>query len=681
MTTSPSLAPPVRPGSGAAAALAPLAPGDARIEGGFWGLRQQRNHRDALHAGHEQLEASGTLDNLRIAAGRKQGEARGMIFQDSDVYKWLEAVAYEIGREDDPELRRLQDEVTEIVGAAQAPDGYLNSVHQLRHTVAERYSNLPWNHELYCYGHLMQAAVAQVRCTGERALLDIAVRILDHLVGIFGPEGRPGVPGHPEIEMALVELFRETGRRDALDLARFFLDGRGHGYISGFGHEPGYFSDRVPVREATTVEGHAVRSVYLAAGATDLAIEDDDQALLRHEQDLFATMLATKTYVTGGLGSRWEGEAFGDPYELGTDRGYAETCAGIGAMQWAWRLLLATGDEQYADVIERLLYNAILPGVSLAGTEFFYVNSLQLREGTLADENRSIAHGRRGWFDCACCPPNVMRTLASLDQYVASADATGLRLHQLIGGSYTAQVDGAPLTVQVTTDYPHAGSVRLRVLEAPDASASLTLRVPGWATSAQLSDAADGTGRPQELAGSVAHRIERVFHVGEEITLELDMSAQFLSAPHRVDASRGAVALQRGPLVYALEQADQDGPELVDDALVDPSARVTEHRLDALDGVVALDLEGWALPADPIRVTSSVGASDPASAADPSPAADPAPDSTSPWPYTPWAGEDPAATAAAHTWRAIPYYAWANREIGPMRVWLPVGTRRGSDRP
>jgi DUF1680 family protein len=517
----------------------------------------------------------------------------------------------------------------------------------------------------------MQAAVAQVRCTGERGLLDVAVRILDHLVGIFGPDGKPGVPGHPEIEMALVELFRETGRQDALDLARFFLDGRGTGYIAGFGHEPSYFSDRVPVREATTVEGHAVRAVYLAAGVTDLAIEDDDQALLRHEQDLFATMLATKTYVTGGLGSRWEGEAFGDPYELGTDRGYAETCAGIGAMQWAWRLLLATGDEHYADVIERLLYNAILPGVSLAGTEFFYVNSLQLRDGALADENRSIAHGRRGWFDCACCPPNVMRTLSSLDQYVASADATGLRLHQLIGGTYTARADGQPLTVEVTTDYPHAGSIHLRVLEAPGTPASLTLRIPGWATSARLSDPAattqSGAAAPLELAGSPAHRIERTFQAGEEITLELDMSAQFLSAPHRVDASRGAVALQRGPLVYALEQADQDGPALVDDALVDPSAPVAEQPLETLDGVVALDLTGWALPADPIRVAST-------------PAEDPAAAATSAWPYRRW-GVDPstAEQAAAHTWRAIPYYAWANREIGPMRVWLPVRTRATDD--
>ena len=221
------LAAPVR--TRAATPLTPLRPGDARITGGFWHVRQDRNRRTALRAGHRQLEESGTLQNFRIAAGTAEGEAEGMIFQDSDVYKWLEAVAYEIGREDDGELRRLQQDVTATVAAAQQDDGYLNSVHQLRHSVDERYTNLEWNHELYCYGHLLQAAVAQSRSTGETVLLDVAIMVLYHLMEVFGPRRHEGVPGHPEIEMALVELFRETGRRDALDLARFFVDRRGQG--------------------------------------------------------------------------------------------------------------------------------------------------------------------------------------------------------------------------------------------------------------------------------------------------------------------------------------------------------------------------------------------------------------------------------------------------------------------
>ncbi|UQN28989.1 glycoside hydrolase family 127 protein [Brachybacterium kimchii] len=652
----PALAAPVRPTPSARVRLHPLTPGAARIDGGFWGLRQQRNRRDALRAGHEQLESSGTLQNFRIAAGAAAGEARGMIFQDSDVYKWLEAVAFELGREDDAELRRLMEKVTATVAAAQQEDGYLNSVHQLRHSREERYTNLAWNHELYCYGHLMQAAVAQSRSAGDDALLQVALRILDHLTLVFGPGGNVGVPGHPEIEMALVELHRETGRSDALDLARSFLERRGHATTSK-DPGPGYFSDRVPVREATTVEGHAVRALYLAAGATDLAIEDDDAELLAHERRLFATTLATKTYVTGGMGSRWDWEAFGDPFELGTDRGYAETCAGIAAVQWAWRLLLATGDESFADAIDRLLHNAVLPGVSLAGTEFFYVNSLQLREGAIADEGRSIAHGRRGWFDCACCPPNVMRTLASLDQYVATSDEAGLQLHLYASGRYSTQVDGEDFAIEVATDYPHDGTVRIRVLAAPSAEAGLTLRVPAWADGARLEDPAGADGQDASTPLSPgAHTVRRIFVTGEELVLELPMSARFVTAPHRVDASRGAVALERGPLVYALEQADQEGARTVDDALVDPSAPVREQRIDALDGVVALDVAGWAAP--PPSTVSGEGD---------------VPAVTQTWPYRAWSGT--ASEPTLHTWRAIPYYAWANREIGPMRVWMPLRDR------
>lgn len=633
MTTTSTrsvLAPPVAPI--AATRLQPLAPGAARITGGFWALRQERNRRDALRAGHRQLEDSGTLANFRIAAGAEQGEARGMIFQDSDAYKWLEAVGFELGRGEDPELRALLEEVTATVAGAQQEDGYLNAVHQLRHSPEERYTNLEWNHELYCYGHLMQAAVAVSRSAGDDTLLQVVLRILDHLGDVFTRGGHPGVPGHPEIEMALVELYRHTGRADALDLARHFLRARGHN-ANGVDN-PGYFSDRVGVEAAETVEGHAVRALYLAAGATDLAIEDGDAELLAHQQELFATTLATKTYVTGGMGSRWDWEAFGDPFELTTDRGYAETCAGIAAVQWAWRLLLATGDPAYADQIDRLLLNAVLPGVSLAGTEFFYVNSLQLRDGAVADEGRSIAHGRRGWFDCACCPPNVMRTLSSLDQYAATATADGLQLHQYASGTWS----GGGLTVEVTTDYPHDGRIAVRILEAPEAEAALTLRVPAWAEGATVAVAGEDSPAP---AGAL--EIRRRFAAGDEIVLDLPMTARFVRAPHRVDASRGAVALLRGPLVYALEQADQDGAERVDDALVDPAVEVTEQRIDALDGVVALDLAGAA-------------------------AAAPAGEGYEPW-------DAPEAEPVAHTWRAVPYYAWANREIGPMRVWLPLRSR------
>src|SRR5690606_19887995 len=241
-------------------------------------------------------------------------------------------------------------------------------------------------------------------------------------------------------------------------------EARGHGIIASHGHDPAYFSDRVPVREATTVEGHAVRAVYLAAGATDLAVELGDTDLLAALERQFAHMLATKTYLTGGLGARWEGEAFGDEHELPADRAYAETCAAIGGIQWAWRLLLATGDATYADALERMLYNAFLAGVSLRGDEYFYVNTLQLRGSARPDNNRSPAHGRRGWFDCACCPPNVMRMLASLDAYLASQDADGVQVHQYVTGELTAELaDRGRVALATETDYPWSGEVRIQV--------------------------------------------------------------------------------------------------------------------------------------------------------------------------------------------------------------------------
>jgi DUF1680 family protein len=645
--TAPALAAPAVPTPDAAAVLRPLDAGRARITSGFWHERQQRNRTAGLRSGHAQLEASGTLENFRRVAGTAEGEADGMIFQDSDVYKWLEAVAFELGREEDAELRAMAREVTELIASAQQEDGYLNSVHSLRHSVEERYTNLAWNHELYCYGHLIQAAVALSRSAGEDRLLEVALRIVDHLRTLFGPDLRQATGGHPVFEMALVELHRLTGREEILDLARFFLDVRGKGERFEVGPGPGYFSADVPVRETASVEGHAVRALYLFAGATDQAIEDDDTELLARCEAIFADLLATKTYVTGGMGARWDWEAFGDPYEMTTDRGYAETCAAIGAIQWAWRLLLATGKPLYADAIERLLFNAFLAGVSLAGTEFFYVNSLQLRDGAKADEGRSIAHGRRGWFDCACCPPNIMRTLASLDHLVATEDAHGLQLHQHASGTWSVGDGAETLTVSTRTDYPYDGRLTVRVDAAPSAPRRLSLRVPAWSRGrARLT--VDGSTKtvPADEAYAV---VEKELSPGEEIMLELDMTPRFIGTHHRLDASRGAVALERGPLVYALENEDQDAQVTVDDAQVDPAATPEPAApVPALDGAV------------PLRVIGSVVRSSPAADA---------------WPYPVHDSADAQQEHTPHTWTAIPYFAWGNRSVAAMRVWLPLQER------
>lgn len=597
----------------------PVGLGQAKITGGFWAPRQTLNGESAIPSGQDQLETAGNLQNLRLAAGIGEGEAIGPVFADSDVYKWLEAAAWEYGRNPNEDLLKRQRELTAIVAAAQREDGYLDSVVQLRDGDEGRYKHLVWSHEHYCAGHLIQAAVAQVRCTGDRELLDVAIKLADHLVATFGDSAGQtvDVDGHPVIEMALVELYRETGTAAYLDLAKWFVEARGHGIIKEHGHEPTYFSDRVPVREATTVEGHSVRAVYLAAGATDVALETGDTELLDALKTQFAHMWSTKTYITGGLGARWEGEAFGDEYELPTDRAYAETCAAIGGIQWAWRMLLATGDAFYGDAIERMLYNGFLAGVSLKGTEYFYVNPLQLRGGAHPDSGRSPAHGRRGWFDCACCPPNIMRTLASLDGYLASSSDGVVQIHQYAAGTLT--VGDATLTVE--TAYPWDGAVRITV----DGSVAVELRIPAWASGATVN------GEPVE-AGSYA-RVE-----ADAIDLQFPLATRVIGADPRVDAVRGCVALERGPLVYAVEQADQQAN--VDDLHLLPEAPVAASHDDGLlDGVTVLKTRGRA------------GAGHQGG-----------------WPFTPEAADQVGDEVDVV---AVPYYAWANREIGAMRVWLP----------
>ncbi|WP_129788377.1 glycoside hydrolase family 127 protein [Promicromonospora panici] len=638
VTSSGTTRGPAEPSGDARVLLRPLAVGQVTIDAGLWRRTADVNRSAAIPEGLEQLEKAGNLRNLEIAAGKAEGEAIGPIFADSDVHKWLEAAAWEYAREPDQQLLNDQLRITALLAAAQADDGYLDSVPMLRNV--PRYSDLPWSHELYCAGHLFQAAVAQVRGTGRRELLDVAVRLADHLVATFGDgDGQlREVDGHPVVEMGLVELFRETGTRAYLDLARWFVEARGTGIIEGHGKEPTYFSDRVPVREATTVEGHAVRAVYLGAGAADVAIETGDAELLAALDTQYRSMEREKQYVTGGLGARWEGEAFGDPYELPTDRGYAETCAAIGGVQWAWRMLLATGEARYADQIERMLYNGFLAGVSLGGTEYFYVNPLQLRSDAHADENRSPTHGRRTWFDCACCPPNIMRTVSSLTGYLATADGPSLQLHQYAPGTITVQLAGGTLRLRVETRYPDEGRIALHIEEAPDAEATLALRIPAWADGATLDGAS-------VAAGSYT-RATRRFAAGDTVVLDLPMTPRLTVADPRVDAVRGSVAIERGPLVYALEQPDQEDGAIVDDLRIDVAAPLSdEFRPDLLGGVTVVRARGAVAPG-------------------------PDPDAVAP--YGPASSASATEATREVTLTAVPYYAWANRGPQPMRVWVPV---------
>lgn len=610
---------PLAPGAGA---LRPLGLAQVQVTGGLLAARQEANRTAGLPAGLAQLTSSGSLDNFRRAAGHPGIEPRGPRFVDSDTYKWLEACGWEYARRPSAQLLAWQREVTALVAAAQAPDGYLNTM--VERDPDGRCTDLTWSHQHYVIGHLIQAGIAQHRGTGDDALLTVAIRAADHLVATFGPGLDERIDGHPEVETALVELSRHTGDRAYRELAGHFIDRRGHGSLTFYEFESAYFCDRVPVREQSSVEGHAVRAVYLAAGATDVAVETGDEELLAASRRQFAAMLASRSYLTGGIGARWEQESFGDDFELPHDRAYAETCAAIGALQWAWRLLCATGEEGYADAIERILFNAFLAGVSESGDAYLYVNPLEVRAGALAHDGRSPAHGRRGWFDCACCPPNVMRLLASLGSYVATTADRGIQVHQYADCSIAAEF-GA---VRVDTDYPFGDAVRVTVTESDEDSWSLGLRIPGWASAATVS-LADEQWHPSEQRFTIARR----WRVGDCVELRLPATPTAVAADPRIDSARGALAFICGPLVYAFEEVDNPGlAELF---------LAGEPRLDA---------------ARRLRVPA---------VRRPLPRAN--------WPYAPPTRFEAGSPAELI---GVPYHAWGSRGAGPMRVWIPTAGSR-----
>jgi DUF1680 family protein len=613
-----------------ASARVRLRPIDARgvaIRDGLLADRQRVNREVTLLRGAEELEAAGTLDNLRIAAGRASGERRGMVFSDSDVYKWLEAIAWERGREPSAELERLARDTSELVAAAQEPDGYLNSWCQVVDP-GWRWTDLEMGHELYCAGHLLQAGVASARTTGDTTLLTVACRFADLIDEVFMKGTEIRTDGHPEVELALVELYRHTGRQSYLKLADTLAARRGYGMFAGGRFELDYYQDSEPVRNTRSIVGHAVRALYLAAGVTDIYAETGDKALLASMLHQWDDLTAAKTYLTGGIGSRHYGEAIGEPYELPPDRAYCETCAAIASIMWNWRMLLVTGEARFADLFERTLYNGFLAGLSLDGESFFYSNPLQSRGG----------ERRHRWNPIACCPPNVMRLLASLHHYLATVNEAGIQLHQYAASTIRTAVPSAgPVELTVETSYPWSGTVAVDVVSSTDAPWTLSLRIPEWTRAATLD------GEPV-VPGSYA-AVTRRWRTGDRVVLEIDVSPRLTAPNPRIDAVRGCLALERGPLVYCVEQPDLPaGVELADvaiDPATDPSDSGSVSQLGGVPAIavagVVRDLDGW-------RKTEYRDVH-----ALPAPAL-------------------PSPTRLL----AIPYFAWANRDEGGMRVWIPA---------
>ncbi len=622
------------------------------IRDGFWAARRKTAVDSSIPSSWALIEEHGYVDNFRRLSKGKDVPRKGPVFTDTDPYKWIEGVAFFLQSGDHPELRSTVEKTIDEILAVQEPSGYLATQFHGETRFGGRIvslkdrltpETLDWGHEDYCLGHMLQSAIAYYRATGETRSLDAAARFADFIARDFGPNKKPYLAGHPVVEMGLVELYRTTGHKRYLDLAEYILTGDKR--MDRPPHRVVYTFSGIPITDRTQMEGHAVRAMYAVAGATDFYLESGNpkywQALERHWQDT----VKTKMYVMGGLGSRWEGEAFGDAYELPNARSYSETCAAIGGVMWNWRMLAASGEARFTDVLERMLYNAVNVGMSLDGKMYCYANPLESPGKGAPNWHSKEGTTRNPWYDVLCCPPNIQRTLGSLPGYMYSTSKDGLYVHLFDNSSLDWHLeDGTGLKVDQKTGYPWNGNVELTVSPAKKSDFTVYVRIPGWASSAKVK--ADGKEIKNAQPGSYLP-IRRTWEAGDRVQIEFDMTPQFVASNPKVSENAGKVAVQRGPLVYTLEQLDQPAnAPVVGVALPAPAKPAedcrAEHRANLLGGITVVRCKGNAYDA-------AGGLSELYRAAGP---------------VRHRLGPEVELTF-------IPYYAWANREPAPMRVWVP----------
>jgi DUF1680 family protein len=595
-----------------------------RIGAGFWSGRRKINVDRSIPTMLDLLEAHGIVDNFRRLSGRKKEAPRkGPVYTDSDLYKWMEAVAFVLQSEDRPDLRATMDRLIDEVLAAQEPSGYLNT-NYVGEKTALRFIEMQRSHELYCLGHLLQAAIAYYRATGDRKLLDGGIRFVEYLLTNFGPKKRPLLTGHPELEMALVELYRTTGKKNYLYLAGYLLSGVETDRLQLKPAEIRYMFSGIPFTARSEFEGHAVRAMYASSGATDYYMETGEPAYRQTLDLLWNDLTRRKMYITGGVGSRSQGEAFGEAYELPNSQAYTESCAAIGNMMWNFRMLAATGQSKYADVIERALYNGVNSGMSLNGTLYCYRNPL-------ASNGEKI---RNEWYDTTCCPPNLERILASLPGYFYATGRDGVYVNLY----HNSVMEWHGVRIEQATDYPWSGDVSLAVTPSDRKEFTVYLRIPAWSrTATVLVNGKEVAAQPGEYAA-----IRRVWQSGDQIKLRFDVSPRLIAANPRIAEDNGKVSVQRGPLVYCLEGIDQTAP-IPDLSLAASGNFIEENRPELLGGVVTLQHPGHAyqtsLSNEPLYTTFE---------------------------------QSRQRTTRPVMLTLIPYYAWANREPSPMQVWLPV---------
>jgi len=609
------------------------------IADGFWSPRMETNRTVSIPYAFKMCEETGRIDNFAVAGKLKEGKFRGIYFNDSDVYKVIEGASYALAIAPDPALDKYVDEVIAKIAAAQEKDGYLYTARTLMTPEKmppggkERWSDLGGGHELYCVGHMYEAAVAHFMATGKRTLLDVAIRNADLVCSVFGP-GRKSAPcGHPEVEIGLGKLYRATGDRKYIEMAKFFLDVRGKP-LDGRRLYGEYAQDHKPLVEQTNAVGHAVRAAYVYSGMADVTAMTGSADYGRALDRLWESAVSRKLYITGGIGARGGGEAFGDDYELPNRTAYCETCAAIANALWNHRMFLLKGDAKYLDVLERVLYNGFLAGVSMEGNRFFYPNPL---------ESRGAA--RSPWFDCACCPSNVVRFVPSIPGYVYAETTGMLFVNLFIGGSATVRVGKNAVRMTQETRYPWDGAVKITVDPGQAAGFAVLVRIPGWArnqpvpsdlyryaepSADKVTLKVNGIEETLAIENGFA-RLQREWKEGDVIELALPMPVRRVLAHAKVKDDVGRVALERGPIVFCAEGIDNKDGSVLPLMLPDGAPLRAEFRKDLLGGVEVI--QGKA------RVVSRKEDG------------------------TPAAGEERDLTA-------IPYYAWAHRKPSQMAVWL-----------
>jgi len=587
-------------GEGQLKTVTPVDFSQVKIQDEFWSPRLDKHKSTTLKVCIDQIEnKTGRIRNFENAA-KGEGEHSGIFFDDSDVYKALEGMAYSLINHPDPELEAKCDEWIDKFAAAQQPDGYINTYYTLT-GLDKRWTDMD-KHEMYCAGHMTEAAVAYYKATGKRKFLDVAIRMADHMMSVFGPGKRDWVPGHEEIELALVKLYQVTGEKKYLEFSNWLLNERGHGFGShGDGRKwnPLYYQDDKPVTQMTDIAGHAVRAMYLYCGMADVASYTHDQGYIGALNRLWDDVALRNMYITGGIGQSAHNEGFTEDYSLPNLTAYCETCASVGMVLWNWRMNQMTGDSKYVDVLERSMYNGALAGISLAGDHFFYVNPLASNGD----------HHRQEWYGCACCPSQICRFLPSIGNYIYGTSGDAVWVNLYIGGE--ADVEKG-LTLTQETRYPWEGDVKITV--GGKLKKALKLRIPGWCK--EYSILVNGE-KAEPVMDKGYAVLGRKWKDGDVIELSMNMPVEVIAADPRVKEDEGLRAIQRGPLVYCMEEVDN--PEGFDELNISPSVTFeTAFQPDLLCGV-----------------------------------------------------ETVKAVSGDQVLNFIPYYAWDNRTAGKMKVWVP----------